>query len=153
MAVKVSIDVARKFTVPTHIDSVFSLLADIEASAAHFPKVHALTCLSENIYRWEMEKVNLGASSVQTTYACEYIADAQAKTVEWQPIKGQGNGVVSGKWSLSQGSSGTDISFKTSAELSLPLPGLLKLAISPIVKLEFSGMVDTYLSNLKRVLV
>jgi hypothetical protein len=71
----------------------------------------------------------------------------------WTPIKGEGNGIVSGKWELTEVASGTNISFKTKAELTLPLPGLLKLAISPLVKFEFSGMVDTYLRNLKGVLV
>lgn len=151
MTVKVTIDLARKFNVSADINTVFSLLSDVEASAAHFPKVHAITELSENVYKWEMEKVNLGTSSVQTNYACQYHANENAKTVEWTPIKGQGNGVVSGKWQLTETDTGTDLSFNTKAELSLPLPRLLKLAISPVVKMEFSGMVDTYLGNLKRV--
>jgi carbon monoxide dehydrogenase subunit G len=153
MTVKVTIDLNRKFIVNANINTVFSLLSDVPASAAYFPKVHVITALSDNSFRWDMEKVGLGTHSIQTCYACQYICDGDAKTIVWTPIKGEGNGIVSGKWELTEVASGTNISFKTKAELTLPLPGLLKLAISPLVKFEFSGMVDTYLRNLKGVLV
>ena len=153
MTVKVSIDLNRKFIVTADINSVFALLSDVPSSAVHFPKVQTITALPDNSFRWEMEKINLGTHSVQTSYACQYITDSDAKTVVWTPIKGEGNSVVSGKWELTELASGTNVSFKTKAELTLPLPGLLKLAISPLVKFEFSGMVDTYLRNLKGVLV
>lgn len=153
MALKVSIDLARKFVVSAETERVYSLLSDVEASAAHFPKVHAITNLGDNKYKWEMEKVNLGTHSAQTAYACEYISDSKANTVQWIPIKGEGNSIVSGKWIITQLNAGTELSFATQAQLTLPLPGLLKLAISPMVKLEFAGMVDTYITNLKKVLV
>jgi carbon monoxide dehydrogenase subunit G len=152
MTVKVTVDINRKFTVDANIDTVFSLLSDVPASAAHFPKVHALTPLPDNSFRWEMEKVNLGMHSAQTAYACQYVANNDTKTIVWTPIKGEGNSVVSGEWQLKELESGTEILFNTQALLTLPLPGLLKLAISPLVKLEFSSMVDTYLRNLKGVL-
>ena len=153
MTVKVNIDLKRKLIVAADINSVFTFLSNVPASVAHFPKVQALTALSDNSFRWEIEKVGLGTHSIQTSYACQYISDSDAKTIEWRPIKGEGNASVSGKWELTEVASGTNISFKTAAELTLPLPGLLKLAISPLVKMEFSGMVDTYLRNLKRLWV
>ncbi|MFQ3191715.1 MAG: carbon monoxide dehydrogenase subunit G [Paraglaciecola sp.] len=151
MTVKVTIDLNRKLSVAADIDTVFLLLSDVPASAEHFPKVQAITALPDNSFRWDMEKVGLGTHSIQTIYACVYVSDSNAKTIVWTPIKGEGNGIVSGKWELTEVTTGTNISFKTKAELTLPLPGLLKLAISPLVKFEFSGMVDTYLRNLKRL--
>lgn len=153
MTVKVTIDLERKFTVAADIDTVFSLLSDVAVSASHFPKVKTLTDLEDNKFRWEMEKVGLGSYAIQTTYACQYIYDDGDKTVVWTPIKGEGNSVVSGKWQLTENAEGTNVSFKTNALLTLPLPGLLKLAISPLVKHEFTSMVDTYIGNLKRVLI
>lgn len=149
MTVKVTIDLNRKFIVNVDINTIFSFLSDVPTAAKYFPKLHALTALSDNVYRWEMEKINLGTHSAQTSYACQYVSDVEAKTIVWTPIKGEGNSIVSGKWELTEVATGTNISFKTKAELTLPLPGLLKLVISPLVKLEFSGMVDTYLRNLK----
>nr|WP_297347313.1 SRPBCC family protein [uncultured Glaciecola sp.] len=149
MTVKVTIDLDREFIVAADINTVFDLLSNVPASAAHFPKVHALTPIDDNSFRWDLEKVALGIYSIQTSYACQYISDSNAKTIVWIPIKGEGNATVSGKWELIELATGTHIKFKTKAQLTLPFPGFLKLAISPLVKLEFSGMVDTYLRNLK----
>lgn len=152
MSFKVTIDINREFTVAADIDAVFALLSDVPASAAYFPKVDALVALSDNSFRWDMEEVVLGIYAIQTSYACQYAADRDARTVMWTPIMGEGNAKVSGKWELTQLASGTHVLFTTQAELTLQMSSLLKLAISPIVKVEFTDMVDTYLTNLKRVL-
>lgn len=149
MTIKVTIDVNRKLTVNADIDTVFALLSDVPTSVSHFPNVEALIGLGDNTFRWEMEEVRSGGYSIKTIYACQYVADSEAKTIVWTPIKGEGNGMVSGKWELTEADTGTHISFTTEAELTLPFPRLLKVVTSPIVKVEFSGMVDTYLSNLK----
>ncbi len=149
MTVKVNIDLHREFIVAADIETVFTLLSNVPASAAHFPKVHALTPLSDNSFRWDMEKVALGIYSIKTSYACHYISDSDAKTIVWLPIEGEGNATVSGKWTLTKFAAGTNILFETEAELRLPVSGLLQLAISPLVKLEFTRMVDTYLHNLQ----
>ena len=151
MTVKITIDLKRKFIVKADINSIFSLLSDVPASAAHFPKVNALTAMTDDTFRWEMEEVNSGGYSIQTIYACQYTSDSDAKTIIWTPIKGEGNGIVSGKWELTEVATGTRVSFSTKAELTLPFPRLIKLVISPIVKLEFTGMVDTYLTKLKGI--
>ena len=149
MTVKVTIDLNRKFIVSADINTVFSFLSDVPAAVAHFPNVKELTALGDNTFRWEMEEVSSGGYSVKTVYACQYASDSEAKTIVWTPIKGEGNGIVSGKWELTEVEAGTQISFSTTAELTTPLPRLLKLVVVPVVKLEFTEMVDTYLSNLK----
>lgn len=150
MTVKVSIDLDREFTVPASVETVFTLLASVPDSASHFPKVDKLTDLGDNTYRWEMEKVGLGDHAVQSIYACQYFPDEAAGTITWEPIEGEGNGIVCGAWTISEQGDETHIRFQSSAQLTLPLPGLLKLAISPVVKHEFNSMVDTYLENLQQ---
>ena len=152
MAVKVNIEIDREFTVGADKDTVFALLADVPGSASHFPKVEELTDLGDNSYKWEMEKVGLGDHAIQTVYACKYIPDEAMGTVTWEPIKDTGNSVVSGSWTVTAAGEGTNVKFKTNAKMTLPLPGLLKLAISPVVKHEFNTMVDEYIDNLKGAL-
>jgi carbon monoxide dehydrogenase subunit G len=152
MTIKVNIELEREFTVDADIDRVFSLLSDVPASAAHFPNVHKLTPLTENAYRWDMEKVAVGLHSIQTSYACEYHSDIATKTVVWEPIQDEGNAIVAGKWELTELDEGTAIVFSTSAVLRLAMPGLLSMAIAPVVKFEFTSMVDTYLQNIKDAL-
>jgi len=149
VAVKINIDIEREFDVPADLDTVFALLSDVPESASHFPKVDQLTDLGDNTFRWEMEKVGIDKHAIQTVYACKYVSDADSGKITWTPIKGDGNGIVSGDWTLTENDEGTHIVFNSEAEMTLPLPGLLKLAISPVVKHEFTSMVDTYVENLK----
>lgn len=151
MAITVSIELNRELEIPGGYDEVFELLADVPRSASHFPKVDKLVDLGDNTYRWEMEKVGVDKHAIQSVYACKYVADKDNGRITWDPVKGEGNGVVRGAWTIkAKGDNATSVRFQTSAELTVPLPGLLKLAISPVIKHEFNSLVDTYMSNLKK---
>ncbi len=151
MAITVSIELKREIEIPAGYDEVFDLLSDVPRSASHFPKVSELVDLGDNIYRWEMEKVGVDKYSIQSVYASQYFSDRDAGKITWEPIAGEGNGVVKGSWTLTaKGDAATTAKFQTSAVLTLPLPSLLKLAISPIIKHEFNSLVDTYMTNLKQ---
>lgn len=150
MAITVAIELNRQLEIPAGYDEVFDLLADVPRSASYFPKVDKLTDLGDNAYRWEMEKVGVDKHAIQSVYACRYHSDKDAGRITWEPLKGEGNGIVSGSWTVkSEGDNTTAVTFKTSAELTVPLPSLLKLAISPVIKHEFNSLVDTYMANLK----
>ncbi|MCR8916274.1 SRPBCC family protein [Marinobacter panjinensis] len=151
MAITVSIELNRELDLPAGYDKVFELLADVPESASHFPKVHKLVDLGDNTYRWEMEKVGVDKHAIQSVYACKYYPDKDNGKITWEPVKGEGNGVVKGSWTLkAKDDNTTSVKFQTSAELTVPLPSLLKLAISPVIKHEFNSLVDTYMSNLKK---
>ena len=151
MAITVSIELSRDFEIPAAYDEVFDLLEDVPRSASHFPKVDKLVDLGGNAYRWEMDKIGVDKHAIQSIYACTYAANRDAGTISWEPVKGEGNGVVKGSWTIkANGDAATAVKFKTSAELTLPLPSLLKLAISPVIKHEFNSLVDTYVANLKK---
>ncbi|WP_111494494.1 MULTISPECIES: SRPBCC family protein [Marinobacter] len=151
MAITIAIELNREIDIPGSYDEVFELLADVPRSASHFPKVDQLVDLGNNTYRWEMEKIGIDKHSIQSVYASQYQSDKEAGRITWTPVKGEGNGVVQGSWTLTaKGDDVTRASFQTTAELTLPLPGLLKLAISPVVKHEFNGLVDTYMNNLRK---
>ena len=151
MAITVSIELNRELDLPAGYDEVFDLLADVPKSASHFPKVHKLVDLGDNTYRWEMEKVGVDKHAIQSIYACKYYPDKENGKITWEPVKGEGNGVVKGSWTLkAKDDNTTSVKFQTSAELTVPLPSLLKLAISPVIKHEFNSLVDTYMINLKK---
>ncbi len=149
MAIKLTIEVHREFTVPASIDTVFDLLSDVPRSASFFPKVDQLIDLNDGVFRWEMEKISVGKHSLQSIYACHYESNKAEGSIVWKAVKGVGNGLVSGNWKLTDTTEGTHIVFATDADMTLPLPSLLKLAISPVVKHEFNGLIDTYTQNLK----
>ena len=148
MTVTVAIDLGYEFTVKASVKDVFDLVSDVPASASHFPKVDKLTDVGGGVYRWEMAKVGTAQVNIQTVYASKYLSDRKKGTVTWTPVKGEGNALVGGSWKLSQGKKGTDIEFKVNGTVDVPLPGLMKVIVAPVVSGEFEKLVEKYIDNL-----
>lgn len=151
MTVTVTIDLGYEFTVKAPFKAVYDLLSDVPASAAHFPKVKSLTDLGKGAYRWEMQKVGAGQASLQTIYASTYVGNRSKGTVHWTPIKGEGNALVGGSWKIVEGKGSTAIVFKVEGTVDVPVPGLMKIVVAPVVQGEFEKLVETYIDNLIKV--
>ena len=150
MAFKVEVAVDETFDTDCPIDTVFAILADVPYSVSHFPKVDQLVDEGGGVYRWEMAKIGVQSYYIQTVYACKYVADEAKRTVTWTPVKGEGNAVVSGKWTLKETKDGgTRLKLSTKGELELPFPGLTKMLLGGFVRSEFEGMIATYIENLQ----
>lgn len=150
MAVTVNIDLGYEFEVKARYDDVFTLLSDVPASVANFPRVERLTDMGDGVFKWEMEKVGTKEVGIQTVYASKYRSDKARGTVTWTPVKGVGNALVGGHWKLKDNGKSTHIELKTDGEITLPLPGLMKVVVQPVVEGEFEKLVDKYVANLIR---
>ncbi len=150
MTVNVTIDLGYEFAVKAPAGEVFELLADVPASASHFPKVHKLVDLGDGVYRWEMEKIGLAQINLQTIYASKYVSNKTKGSVIWTPVKGEGNALVSGSWKITDKKKSTNLVLKIDGELSIPLPGLMKMVVAPVVEGEFEKMVEKYIENLTK---
>ncbi len=148
MAVNVSIDLAYEFEVKAAFKDVFDVLSDVPTSASFFPKVDKLVDLGDGTYRWEMEKVGVAQINLQTIYASKYVSNRAKGTVVWTPVQGEGNALVSGNWKIEDKKKTTAIALKIDGEVSVPLPGLMKMVIVPVVQGEFEKMVEQYIDNL-----
>jgi carbon monoxide dehydrogenase subunit G len=150
MTVNVTIDLGYEFDVKASAKDVFAVLSDVPTSASHFPKVHQLVDLGDGVYRWEMEKVGTAQVNIQTIYACKYVSNKAKGTVVWTPVKGEGNALVSGNWKITDNKKSTNIVLKIDAEVIVPLPGLMKMIVAPVVESEFEKLVDKYITNLTK---
>lgn len=150
MTIRVTIDLGYEFEVKANATEVFDLLSNVPWSASHFPKVHRLVELSPDTYRWEMEKIGLDQINVQTVYASRYVANRPKGTVTWTPVKGEGNALVAGRWTIRDKKTSTQIALNIDGELTLPLPGLMTMVVTPWVKAEFDKMVAHYIDSLIR---
>ncbi len=148
MAITVAIDLGYEFTVKASLDDVYAVLSDVPTSASFFPKVDKLTEIAKDTYRWEMAKVGTAQVNIQTVYASKYVSDRKKGTVVWTPVKGEGNALVGGHWKLKAGKVGTDIEFKVGGTVDVPLPGLMKAIVAPVVSSEFEKLADKYIANL-----
>lgn len=153
MAFTVDINLQRLLVTSCSPAVAFSLLSDVPRSAAHFPKVEKLADVGGNAFRWEMEKIGIGGYTLQqTVYACQYRDDASAGRIFWTPIEGVGNAEVEGEWIVSPNENGATVRLNTRGRLTVDFPAFLQFALSPLVQMEFTGMVDRYIENLGKTL-
>lgn len=148
MAFTVNIDLGYRFEVRAKAAEVFDVLSDVPTSVSHFPRVDKLTGLGDGVYRWEMERVGTAQVNVQTVYASKYVSDRDSGTVAWSPVPGIGNALVGGKWKILDQQTSTAIELEIDGEITLPLPGLMRMAVAPVVESEFEKLVDKYVANL-----
>ena len=148
MAITVTIDLGYEFAVKADYATVFEVLSNVSESASFFPKVDKLVDLGDNTYRWEMAKIGVAQVNLQTIYASKYTSNKAKGSVIWTPVKGEGNALVSGSWKIVDKKKTTHLELNIHGDLTLPLPGLMKVMTAPVVEAEFEKMVDTYIDNL-----
>ncbi len=148
MALNVTIDLGYEFEVKAPAQQVFDVLSDVPNSASFFPNVDQLVDLGDNAYRWEMGKIGIGQVNLQTIYASRYTANRAQGSVVWTPIQSEGNALVSGHWKIVEKKKSTLITLQINGDLTLPLPGLMKIVVAPMVESEFEKAVEQYIENL-----
>jgi len=148
MAIKVTIDMGYEFAVNADFTTVFDTLSDVPKSASFFPKVDQLVDLGDNTFRWEMAKIGIAQANLQTIYASKYTSNKAKGSVVWTPVEGEGNALVSGSWKITDKKKSTHLVLKLQGELTLPLPGLMKMVVGPVVEAEFEKLVEQYIDNL-----
>jgi carbon monoxide dehydrogenase subunit G len=150
MAITVTIDLGYEFAVKADYNTVFDTLSDVPTSASYFPKVDQLVDLGKNTYRWEMAKIGIAQINLQTIYASKYVSNKAKGTVVWTPVEGEGNALVSGNWKITDKKNATHLVLHIQGELTLPLPGLMKKMVAPVVEAEFKKMVEQYIDKLTK---
>lgn len=150
MAVTVKVELGYEFEVKASAKDVFDVLSDVPTSASFYPKVDKLVDLGGGAYRWEMEKIGLAQVNLQTVYASKYVSNKAKGTVVWTPVKGEGNALVSGSWKITDNKKSTHLLLTIEGELTIPLPGLMKMIIAPVVEAEFEKLTEQYIANLTK---
>jgi carbon monoxide dehydrogenase subunit G len=148
MAITVNFNLEYEFEVKASANDVFDVLSDVPVSASHFPKVDKLIDLGGGAYRWEMGKVGTEKINIQTIYASKYVSDRKKGTVVWTPVAGEGNAEVSGNWLITDKKKSTLIRLQIQGDLHVPLPGLMKMVVTPIVTSENEKLIEKYIDNL-----
>lgn len=86
--------------------------------------------MGDGVYKWEMEKVGTAQVNIQTVYANKYVSNKAKGTVVWTPVEGIGNAL--GHWKLKDNKKSTGIELNIAGEITLPLPGLMKMVVAPV---------------------
>jgi carbon monoxide dehydrogenase subunit G len=144
----VNVELGYEFDVKASYKEVFDVLSNVTTSSRFYPKVDKLVDLGDGAYRWEMEKIGIASVNLQTIYASQYVANRAKGTVVWTAIKGEGNALVSGSWKITDNKKSTKLVLTIEGAVTLPLPGLMKMVVGPVVEAEFEKMTEQYIDNL-----
>lgn len=150
MSVVVEIAVAYEFGVHAPLAEVYGLLSDVPASVSHFPQVERLIDMGRGTYRWEMAPVGTPQVHIQTVYACRYVSKKSrgTATVTWTPVPDIGNAQVAGSWTILDAKSHRALTLDISAQVTVPVPGLMQPVVEPIVRQAFESLLEIYIDNL-----
>ncbi len=152
MSVEVALHLERTVALRLAPDAAFALLADVPAWGVLFPHVERVDPYppaGPGAYVWTMEPLGPPGVGVRVVYACRYVADAAARTVEWTPVEGVGNGRFSGGVALHPAPEGGTVGeLHLESTLWIPAPWWVRPAVVPAVTFEFGRMVDTFVSRL-----
>ena len=148
MHTTIHLEMSYEFEVNASSKEVFKLLADVPKSASFYPGVDQLVDEGNSIYRWEMEKIGISHIQLQTIYASQYRSNATKGTVEWVPIKDEGNAQVAGSWTITKNKKSTHVLLQVNCAVDLPLPALMKPVLQPLVEHEFEKLTEKYIDNL-----
>jgi carbon monoxide dehydrogenase subunit G len=74
--------------------------------------------------------------------------DLAYNRVLWTAVPGEGNALVSGSWEITDEKKSTHLELQLQGELTLPLPGLMKMMVAPVVEAEFEKLVEHYIQKL-----
>lgn len=149
MSVSVALDLNRAVAVPAAPDEAFALVADVPTAATLFPGLERLVPLGDGAYRWEMTPVVVAQTRLQTVYASRYVVDPAARTVDWTPVRGVGNGQIGGRWTLkARPGGGTALALRIEGTVDVAMPALTRVFVVPAVRGEFGRLVGLYVERL-----
>ncbi len=151
MSLTITVELGYELEVKAKAKDVFVLLSNVPESASHYPQVHEVSEIGKNTYLWEMEKIGLGGLQFQTIYAAKYTSSKPKGTIVWTPVPGQGNALVGGSWTITDNKKSTHLVLQVQAELSLPVPEMMRRVITPLVEAEFEHLTEKYIDNLIEV--
>lgn len=148
MHTTIYLELSYEFEVKASAKEVFKVLSDVPTSASFYPGVDQVVDEGNAIYRWEMAPIGISHIQLQTVYASKYFSDAKTLSIEWVPIKDEGNAQVAGSWSITKNKKSTTLLLQVRAAVDVPLPALMKPVIEPLVELEFERLTERYIYNL-----
>ncbi len=147
----VNVDIERSETVAVPFARARERMLDLEGTLRLFPKLAKLTPLGDRRYLWELEPIGFKPARISHTvrYATAFSVDVDSGVVEWSPIAGQGNSLISGRWVTVDHGDRIDITLSISGTvggLRVPLP--LRPAVPPFVRSVFADLVEGFLTRL-----
>lgn len=148
---EISSRVTRTALTRAGLDRVYSVLADVPLSVAHFPEIDSLV-EEDGVWVWRLRKLGAGPIMFQVHYGSRYAFDPVTRVVTWTAVPTIGNTRVDGRWTMAPEGAGTRFTMETTFAVDTPFPRPMRAAVEAIVRRENERILGVYLDNLVRTL-
>lgn len=150
---ELSLPFTHEIEVAATPQATFDLLADVPASASHFPNLEGVHPEPAGAWTWSLEKIGIGKVFVQTTYALRYTKRPEEHTILWEPVAGVGNGLSRGSWVIGEVPGGARLRFENVLDVKFRgLPRLLRRVVEPFAVEENAKLIRAYMANIASTL-
>ena len=152
--VEIDVTISREFVVQSDYETVWTLLADTQATLKHYPSMDKLVALGDDRWRWELEPKGIKGISHQVIYSVHYSYDRDAGIISWTPLKdaASDNAHISGRFKIEGRGDETSVNLSTDGSLKIPAPRILAGAVRPILEREFNQQIERFMASLKNAL-
>jgi carbon monoxide dehydrogenase subunit G len=127
-------------------DRAYTLVADVPASAGHYPGLDHVEDLGQATYRWHLARYEAVGQSLDVGYTACYACDPVARSVIWTSVmRGGDNVAANGSWHVRPHEAGARLEFRTVLDARLPLPRLAGRLARRTVDAIFQRQIRAYL--------
>lgn len=149
MAVTIEVPYEKTFTAAKPIAQTFQYLTDWEnAVPKNFPGVETFERVGEDTYRWGFETVKIQSYEFGLKLVTRF-KKVGSTQIDVEPMPG-GNCAFQGGWTLQESGTNTQVKFRASLKLDLPIPFFLKAVAGPLAQKELSRFFDRYVARVEK---
>lgn len=123
-------------------------LSDMPATLSHFPKLHPITELAENRYRWDLQAIGAAGVEHEVSFTTDFETDIDAGEIRFTAVQGEGNADISGRFIAKEVGGETELVLEVGGVLrDIKVPMLLRGPAKPFIKGMFEKLVDRFVER------
>lgn len=150
MGVRISVPHESTFTLPLPRDAAFRYLTSWEkAIQGNFPGVEEFESKGPNTYRWRFESFSYGGYDFAVGFTTRFDVK-EPSDITMVPVPDSGGSTLQGSWHLEEKGAATEVRFRATLELELPIPFFMKGMATPITQKEIGKLFQRYVDRVAK---
>lgn len=157
MSIWISAQFKKSFSVAVARQQAWDLVSDVPRSASNIPELTSCEPISASakgnpVFRFSYKKVGIDRWSQDPWHNSEFLVDVDRWQIDWDTAKGDGTIRQCGRWILEGDEENTVLHLTVDVDMELPVPRIVKLTATPLVRKIFLTRMEQYTQNITAVL-
>lgn len=152
MALKLDIPCGGSFISHKSLEETYAYLSNLQvAIPENFPGLETFREQSPSVFYWCFKEFEFKSVKIKIEYATVF-QFSDPSHISFSALDGPYSSLVSGEWKLSALENGTQVNFRMSFQVELPIPRLMKALVAPLAERELHRLYDRYVQNVAKSL-